>query len=343
MRLGPERIPAGVVRALNLGCLAARADVATLELAGTGAVTCFQGLLTNDVEKAGDGGFVYGALLTPKGMIVVEGWAARVGNRVSYAVPRAGGGRERVAEIFARSIPPRLAQVHDRTDTAAVLRLAGPRALAVADLAHIPLPPGPGRVIEAVIGEAESLVARPSDLAPFALQILTTPEAAGPIIDRLARAGATPGDPAGLELARVLSGWPSLEGEVDDKTIPQEVRYDEIGGVSYTKGCYTGQETVSRLHFRGHANRHLRGLLFDADPPPAPADAAGGPLVTHDDREVGRVTSLAWLPEGPIGSGRWIGLGVLRREVEPGMTVRAAGHEARVVDLPFALPYIAPA
>jgi folate-binding protein YgfZ len=330
-----------MVRALNLGCLAARAEVATVELAGAGAVTCLQGLLTNDVEKVGDGGFVYGALLTAKGMIVVEGWAARVGNRVSYTVPRAG--RERVAEIFARSIPPRLAQVQDRTETTAVLRLAGPRALAVADLANIPLPSAPGRVIDAEIEDAESLVARPSDLAPFGLQIVTTPEAAGPIIDRLARAGATPGEAAGLELARILSGWPSLEGEVDEKTIPQEVRYDEIGGVSYTKGCYTGQETVSRLHFRGHANRHLRGLLFDADPPAAPADGAGDPLVTHDDRDVGRVTTLAWLPEGTAGSGRWIGLGVLRREVEPGMTVRTDGHEARVVDLPFALPYIAPA
>ena len=179
MRLGPERITAGMVRALNLGCLAARAEVATVELAGAGAVTCLQGLLTNDVEKVGDGGFVYGALLTAKGMIVVEGWAARVGNRVSYTVPRAG--RERVAEIFARSIPPRLAQVQDRTDTTAVLRLAGPRALAVADLANIPLPSAPGRVIDAEIEDAESLVARPSDLAPFGLQIVTTPEAAGPI------------------------------------------------------------------------------------------------------------------------------------------------------------------
>ena len=340
-RLGRERITTGTVRALHLGCLAARADVATLELAGAGAVTCFQGLLTNDVEKAGDGGFVYGALLTAKGMIVVEGWAARLGALVSYTVPRAG--RERAAEIFARSIPPRLAQVRDRTDTTAVLRLAGPRALAVADLAHIPLPPAPGRVIGAAIGEADSQIARPSELAPFALQIVTTPEAAGPIIDRLARAGATPGDAGGLDLARVLSGWPSLEAEVDDKTIPQEVRYDEIGGVSYTKGCYTGQETVSRLHFRGHANRHLRGLLFEAEPPATPPDGTAGPSLTHDDREVGRVTSLAWLPEGAAGSGRWIGLGMLRREVEPGMTVRADGHEARVVDLPFALPYIAPA
>src|SRR5204863_149594 len=72
---------------------------------------------------------------------------------------------------------------------------------------------------------------------------------------RLAAAGAVEAEPAMLELARILAGWPRLGAEVDDKTIPQEVRFDEIGGVSYTKGCYTGQETVARLHFRGHANR----------------------------------------------------------------------------------------
>jgi folate-binding Fe-S cluster repair protein YgfZ len=116
------------------------------------------------------------------------------------------------------------------------------------------------------------------------------------------------------------------------------VRFDEIGGVSYTKGCYTGQETVSRLHFRGHPNRVLRGLLCDAEP--------GAPeTVTFQDREIGRVTSLAWWhPKAAGGTvGRWLALGVLRREVTPGSMVRAGGVDARVVDLPFELAYVVPA
>jgi folate-binding protein YgfZ len=129
---------------------------------------------------------------------------------------------------------------------------------------------------------------------------------------------------------------------MDDKTIPQEVRFDEIGGVSYTKGCYTGQETVARLHFRGHTNRQLRGLVFDPEPPMAPV--GGWNVVTHVDREVGRVTSLAFVPDtGLPGAGRWIGLAVIRREVNPGAMVRAAGRDARVVDLPLAFPAAAPA
>ena len=57
-----------------------------------------------------------------------------------------------------------------------------------------------------------------------------------------------------------------LGHEIVEKTLVQEVRYDEIGGVSYTKGCYTGQETVARLHFRGHTNRELRGLRWMSAP-----------------------------------------------------------------------------
>jgi len=281
---------------------------------------------------------VYGALLTPKGMIVVDAWSARLGATVSFTV--GAEGRERALAIFTRSVPPRLARLTDRTSDVAVYQLAGPNALAIAESAGLPVPPASGRVHLALNDTTE--VARPTEGAPFALQ-LTVPEAETQVLAaRLAAAGAVPGDAATLELARVLAGWPRLGAEVDDKTIPQEVRYDELGGVSYTKGCYTGQETVSRLHFRGHTNRYLRGLLFDAEPPATPA--AGWSAVTHLDRDVGRVTSLAWVPEsGVAGGGRWVGLALIRREVGPGVMVRAAGRDARVVDLPFAAPFVGPA
>jgi folate-binding protein YgfZ len=172
---------------------------------------------------------------------------------------------------------------------------------------------------------------------PFEVQLTVSGLDTGALDAALSRAGARPQPPAALELARILAGWPGLGVEVDERTIPQEVRFDEIGGVSYTKGCYTGQETVSRLHFRGHTNRQLRGLVFDAQPG---ADAA----VRGADRELGRVTSVAWIPAGgrTPAAGRWIGLAVVRREVAAGATVRAAGVGAHVVDLPFALPYIEP-
>src|SRR6059036_3226973 len=75
------------------------------------------------IVAPGDGAFVYGALLTPKGMIVVDGWAARLGPRVRFTVPVEG--RERAMTILQRSVPPRLARSSDRTGDTAVLRIAG--------------------------------------------------------------------------------------------------------------------------------------------------------------------------------------------------------------------------
>jgi len=341
-----DAVSAEVVDRLRAGAIVARADVATIDLTGSGqnAVSCFQGLLTNDIEQPGDGAFVYGALLTPKGMIVADGWAARLGTRVRFTVPVEG--RDPALAILQRSIPPRLARFADRTAETAVLRVAGGvgHAIAIMGAAGLPVPPVPHHVVEGSAAGVAVEIARADELAPFIFQISVASDQVDAIQQRLLAAGAHGANADALVLARILAGWPGLASEIDEKTIPQEVRFDEIGGVSYTKGCYTGQETVSRLHFRGHANRHLRGLLFEPDAPAAPA--IGWSAVTQDDHEVGRVTSLAWLPDGGgavLGGGRWIGLAVLRREVPVGAAVRAAGREARVVDLPFDAPRVAPA
>src|SRR5256886_14104320 len=95
-RLVPGAVSPARLAALRTGAVIAPAEAAVVTLTGPGAVTCFQGLLTNDIEKPGDGAFVYGALLTPKGMIVVDGWATRHGATVSYTVPAYG--RERSEE-----------------------------------------------------------------------------------------------------------------------------------------------------------------------------------------------------------------------------------------------------
>jgi len=340
------RLPGGswaapVIQALRAGALVVHADAGVLELSGTGAVECMQGLLTSDFEKPGDGAFMYGALLTPKGMIVVDGWASRVGTTVRFIVPAPG--RERALGIFTRSVPPRLARTADRSGDLAVVRLAGPHALAIADAARLTIPTAPGRAISVTLEGAVCDIARAADGAPFVVQIAAPPGAAGRLTGRLEAAGAVMGGPVAFELARILAGWPGLSSEIDERTLPQEVRFDEIGGVSYTKGCYTGQETVSRLHFRGHANRGLVGLEFDGEPPIGVAVTV--PL-RQDDREMGRVTSVAWLPEGvPTAgaAGRWVGLGVLRREIEIGARVRAGDVAARVVALPFLLPRWDPA
>jgi len=264
-RLNPGDVPAEVADRLRTGAIVAPADVGVLDLSGSGAVASFQGLLTSDLEQPGDGAFVFGALLTPKGMIVVDGWAARIGARVRFTMPTEG--RERAVAILQRSVPPRLAHTVDRSVDSIVLRVAGAHAVAILSASGFTAPPHAGHAVETTLGDVPLEIARASERAPFTFQITAAAEHQSALVARLVRGGATIAEPPALELARILAGWPRLASEVDEKTIPQEIGYDEIGGISYTKGCYTGQETVSRLHFRGHANRNLRGLLFELDSP----------------------------------------------------------------------------
>ncbi len=304
------------------GVLLVPREPAVFRVTGAGALACLQGLLTNDLDKPGQGAVVYGALLTPKGMIVADLWVFRAPTGLLLvAEPDA---REPMRQIFARSMPPRLAKVEDLTGQVEATWLYGDLAIAALAAAHLGVPDGEGR--GAVLGEGETAltILRPTPGAPFRALLLGHPATILEADGALEKAGALRGGPAEQEAARILCGWPLLGAEIQEKTLPQEVRFDENGGVSYTKGCYTGQETVARLHFRGHSNRVLQGLLWD-----------GSPLLEDDQvravdgKEVGTVRSVLDLDS------RSLGLTVLRREILPGATITAGNRAARVVPLPF--------
>jgi folate-binding protein YgfZ len=126
------------------------------------------------------------------------------------------------------------------------------------------------------------------------------------------------------EILRIESGRPRLGFELGDDVIPQEAGINERA-ISFTKGCYVGQETVARLFYKGKPNRHLRGLRLSE-----PVER--GAVITGTDRELGRVSSACISPTfGPIA------LALVRREAEPGDSVQVgdAGSVAQVVELPF--------
>jgi tRNA-modifying protein YgfZ len=124
------------------------------------------------------------------------------------------------------------------------------------------------------------------------------------------------------ECVRIESGRPRLGFDMDAETIPQEAGINERA-VNFDKGCYVGQETVARLHYKGKPNRHLRGLLL-SEPAERRAEIVLG------DKPVGRVGSACVSPRlGPIA------LALVRREAAPGDTVLVDGAEARVAELPF--------
>jgi len=117
---------------------------------------------------------------------------------------------------------------------------------------------------------------------------------------------------------------------MDDNLLAQEVDLDRLEAISFTKGCYTGQETVARVHYRGHVNRLLRGLRFSESAVPP----VGTELQDAEGKAVGTVKSGAISPRRGA-----IALAVVRREIEPGSVLRASWSDrtvdATVEQLPF--------
>jgi folate-binding protein YgfZ len=135
---------------------------------------------------------------------------------------------------------------------------------------------------------------------------------------------ATPGD---VELRRIEAGMPRYGVDVDEDNFPFESLL--VRHIDYDKGCYLGQEPISRVHHRGGASKLLRGLRVDTASGPGAVEP--GAVITHDGREVGAVTSAAVSPD--FGS---IALAYIHRSAfEPGTEVTVAGRRAVLVELPF--------
>jgi len=209
-------------------------------------------------------------------------------------------------------------ELHKRTLECGLVSLVGPDARAAAGAPDLPAEEHRHRPAE-LGGAPVRLIA--TDLG---VDVLCDAGHTARVIAALTAAGAVPVDEAAAEVRRVETGRPRFGVDLDDSVIPQEAGLNERA-VSFTKGCYVGQETVARLFYRGKPNRHLRGLRLSG-----PA-ASGAPL-RLGEREVGRVGSVAASPAlGPIA------LALVRREAEPGSTLAVgdAGVTALVVELPF--------
>jgi folate-binding protein YgfZ len=172
-------------------------------------------------------------------------------------------------------------------------------------------------------GNANAIIARVPEMDLEGFELFIPSEAADSLEPKFAAAGVSAGGKDTWEIARIESGRPQWGADMDDSTLPQEANFDELGAISYTKGCYIGQETVARVHFRGHVNRFLRRLRFVTRPAPP----KGAELVDETGKVIGDIRSVALSPR--YGG---VALAMVRREVQPGTTLQArwSGGECSV-------------
>jgi tRNA-modifying protein YgfZ len=293
-----------------------RSERGKLALTGPEAKSFLQGQVTNDVEALSPGRGCYAAFLTPKGKMLGDLRVLDAGDELLLDTERSA--LQELFNMIRRFSIGFDVELHKRTLERGLLSLLGPEAEAVAGAGGL----GEDEHSHALlsIGGFEARAIR-TDLG---VDLLCEAGDVDGLRAALADAGVVPVSEAVAECLRVEHGRPRYGVDLDDSVIPQEAGLNERA-VSFTKGCYVGQETVARLHYRGKPNRHLRGLrLSDA--------ASPGDELTFDGRPVGRLGSVALSPRfGPIG------LALVRREAPVGSSV-ALGEgavQAEVAELPF--------
>ena len=286
-----------------------------LLLEGSEAAEFLQGQLTNDVEALEVGEGCYAALLDRKGHMQADMRVLRPSEDEIWI--------DTEAEVLAATLRHlemykigREVEIDDVTAARAILSLIGPRS---ADLAGTP--PLPEHACEqASVGGVESLAVGASS----GIDLIAAAEDAEQLRTTLSDAGAPAVSAEAAEILRIEAGRPRFGAEMDSDTMPAEAGIVEAT-VNFEKGCYIGQETVARLHYRGKPNRHLRGLRLSAP-------VTSGAALNLGEKQVGRLGGSCVSPlHGPIG------LAILRREAGPGaeLAVGEDGVTARVVDLPF--------
>lgn len=252
---------------------------------GPGAVGFLQGILSQDVEATPVGGVARSFFLAPQGKLQAILWLARGVDEVALVVD-AGHGRRLMEELnYYRIRVKAELRLEDRD----IWEVWGPDAAEVVGLTAL------DRWERTEDGLSIPI---PMTDLPRVLVVGTQPGSGLPMAGSVATSAV-----------RVEQLEPVFGVDVDEKTIPQETGLADAA-VSFTKGCYLGQELVARIDTRGHVNRHLRRLAITRNvlPPEGASVEAGG-------KEVGSITSVSETLVSPVG------LALLRREVEEGQEV----------------------
>lgn len=305
-----------------------RSVLGKVSVTGRDRLAFLQGMLTNDVKGLQPGQGAPAAFLDAHGKVMALLVVYAAADRALIELPASF--TEKTLQTLDRYLISEKAYFEAVDDAFAILSLQGPAARGLLEsLTAAALDLAPHAHVEATIAGAPVRVVNRAEGPTLGFHCWVLAEHAAAVRRAFEAAGAVPAGAETLDVLRVEAGQPWYPQDVDDSVILPEARLDPL--VSYTKGCYIGQEVVARVKYRGHVNRALSGLVIEGDRVPDQ-----GAQVAVEGKEVGRVTSAV----RSHALGRPIALGYIRREhFEPGTAVTVvdgAGEQpARVAALPF--------
>jgi folate-binding protein YgfZ len=309
-----------------------RSDRGRITISGNDRASYLQGLLTNDIVALSAGEGCYAAYLTPQGRMISDVWVYELGDEILLTLGR--DVKDAVLTRLDQSIFTEDVQIRDSTDSFTSVAVVGPAAAdtlssvlegrSASDLAAL----AEHASAKARFNDHAAIVLRVTDTGEPGYELLVDREDRTTIMSAVAEAGAVPIDAGVAETLRVEAGIPRFHRDMDEQTIPLEAGI-ETSAISFTKGCFVGQEVIVRVLHRGHGRvaRKLVGITLERGAP-APA----GTLVHSEGRDVGRVTSSVASP----AVGRPVALAYVTRDLAtPGTVVTVDDVPGTVTPLPF--------
>jgi folate-binding protein YgfZ len=308
-----------------------RSDRGLIVVSGSDRATYLQGLLTNDIVGLKSGTGCYAAYLTPQGRMITDLFVYELGDVMLLALPRPQ--KDVVLAKLDQLVFSEDVQLGDVTETFLATAIVGPSApatlanilgLAADDLRTMPEHGN----LRAAFEDRPMILTRTKDTGVMGFDVYVESAKADVFRIALVSNGIQNLDPETAEVVRIEAGIPKFNQDMDEDTIPLEAGI-ESRAISFSKGCYVGQEVIIRVLHRGHGRvaRKLVGLVVEGETSPS-IDAR----VMSNNREIGNVTSAAVSPtlKKPIA------LAYLHRDfLAEGTAVTIDGVEALVERLPF--------
>jgi tRNA-modifying protein YgfZ len=283
-----------------------------LRLTGRDPIGMLNAVLTNDVQDQGDRG-AYAMLLNPKGRIQTDLRVIKASEGI--LIDTEPEGSKAAKEILGRYAPFSRVKLEDLSESWAVLGLYGPHFVEL--LGNLGLAEHQSKEIEI---EGQTVLAVGVEVPISGYDLIGPAADLDAIRGYLIETGATQADLAAYETSRIEAGAPRFGADITPENFPGETGVIDRA-VSFEKGCYPGQETVARMHYRGHPNKTLYRLLIES------AEAVPGVEIFQNDKVVGTVTSAAPLSVG----GSVAALGYLSRSADTGGSLNAGDARVHVL------------